>query len=107
MPGFHTDESFARLRRMKIPEPDDAQWSWEQLTAGMDRLRQAIAETDAQGLPVGKLLAEGDRMVAAMDRLVEQRYPPGSPKYEEWWRVRQVKGEPPYVPARFGPRWSQ
>ena len=53
-------------------------------TGGGDRRERA---------PVSALLDEAERVMAAIDRLVEEKYPEGSPQYEEWWRIRQVKGD--------------
>ena len=92
---------------MPNAEPDYSTWSWDQLHARIDEIVDLVDATDAQGLPVASLLDEGELILKFMDRLVEQRYSPNSAKYKEWWEIRQVKDEPPHLPPRFGPRWSQ
>ncbi|MCX6897343.1 MAG: hypothetical protein NT105_01465 [Verrucomicrobia bacterium] len=83
---------------------DFSTWTLRQLFERLWENNALVEKNDKRGLPVGDLLDEGDRILAAIDKQMEPFK--GTAMYDEYWRVRQVKGELPKMPPGFDPRWQ-
>jgi len=83
---------------------DFSKWSMEQLRNRLAENSARIHEEDQRGLPVQGLIEENNRILAAMDKLMEQFK--GTEFYDGYWKARQIKGEWPQVPPSFDSRWQ-
>lgn len=83
---------------------DYSKWTMQQLNERLTEATELILKNDQRGLPLEGLFEECGRIIAAMDKLMEQFK--GTPLYDDYWKSRQVKGELPKLPPGFDVGWQ-